>query len=117
MDRMTLGRLGEDAAAAYLRKAGMRVLDRNWRTPRGEIDIVAAEGDCLVVCEVKTRRSMDFGHPLEAIGSRKMRTLRSLAGAWMTERSLHAPRVRIDAVGILVPHEGPVVVTHVRGAE
>ena len=117
MDRITLGRLGEDAAAAYLRNAGMRVLDRNWRGARGELDIIAAEGDCLVVCEVKTRRSRDFGDPLEAISTRKMRTLRSLAGLWLAEHSLHAPRMRIDVIGIVVPLEGPATIAHVRGAE
>ena len=109
--------MGEDAAAAFLRRAGMRILDRNWRTSRGELDIVAADGDWLVVCEVKTRRSTDFGHPLEAVGTRKMRRLRSLAGQWLSERSMHAPHVRIDVVGIVVPGDGPAVITHVRGAE
>ena len=117
MDRMTLGRLGEAAAADHLQRVGMRILDRNWRCAAGELDIVAADGDCLVVCEVKTRRSLDFGHPVEAVGTRKMRRLRSLAGAWLAERSLHAPRLRIDVIGILVPGDGPAVITHVRGAE
>lgn len=109
-----LGTMGEDAAVAFLRQRGFRVLDRNWRTARGELDIVAAEGDCLVVCEVKTRRSMDFGHPVEAVGARKLRRLRSLAGAWLAERALHAPCIRIDVIGILVPGDGPARITHLR---
>lgn len=117
MDRRTLGMMGEEAAAAYLRNRGFRILDRNWRTPRGELDIVAAEDDCLVVCEVKTRRSTDFGHPVEAVGARKVRRLRSLAGAWLAERAMHAPRLRIDVIGILVPADGPARITHLRDVQ
>lgn len=117
MDRVALGRLGESAAALHLQRSGMRILDRNWRCAAGELDLVAADGDCLVVCEVKTRRSLDFGHPVEAVGTRKMRRLRSLAGLWLQEHSLHAPRLRIDVIGILVPADGSAVITHLRGAE
>ena len=67
----TLGRYGEDLAARYLGERGMQVLDRNWRCEHGEIDLVALDGDCLVVCEVKTRRSTAFGEPVEAVTWRK----------------------------------------------
>jgi putative endonuclease len=62
-----LGRTGEQVAAEYLERAGLRVLDRNWRSATGEIDIVATERRVLVVCEVKTRSGTGFGTPLEAI--------------------------------------------------
>src|SRR5690348_6271287 len=56
-----LGRYGEALAVRYLREQGMEVVDRNWRCEIGEVDIVARDGDCLVICEVKTRRSSGFG--------------------------------------------------------
>ncbi|MDX6350143.1 MAG: putative endonuclease, partial [Streptomyces sp.] len=66
--RGALGRYGEDVAARTLRDAGLRVLDRNWRAGRrGEIDILASDGDALVVCEVKTRRDGGFQHPMAAL--------------------------------------------------
>ena len=55
------GRYGEDVASRYLAEAGLVVLERNWRCPAGEIDIVARDGAALVVCEVKTRRDDAFG--------------------------------------------------------
>ncbi len=65
--RAALGKYGEDLAARRLVDAGFSLLDRNWRCRDGEIDIVARDGDVLVVCEVKTRRDVGFGTPLEAV--------------------------------------------------
>jgi putative endonuclease len=110
-----VGAYGERVAAAHLASAGMVVLDRNWRCSSGEIDIVARDGDVLVFCEVKTRTSVAFGTPLEAVTPRKAARLRRLAAAWMRERSVHVPEVRIDIVGVLRPTRGPARVEHVRG--
>ncbi len=63
----SLGRHGEDLAVAHLEAAGFQVVTRNWRCALGEIDVVAIDGDCLVVCEVKTRRSLSMGSPVEAV--------------------------------------------------
>ncbi|MCE3245567.1 MAG: hypothetical protein K0S72_1695, partial [Arthrobacter sp.] len=62
-----LGRRGEELATAYLESVGMLIVERNWRCPDGEIDIVALDGDALVIAEVKTRRSLAYGHPFEAV--------------------------------------------------
>lgn len=107
---MQLGAAGEDLAVQQLEAAGMTVLDRNWRCAAGEIDIVAADGDQVAICEVKTRRGTAFGTPLEAITPQKYARLRRLAVLWAKETGCRAP-LRIDAVGIQWP--GPVV-THVR---
>jgi putative endonuclease len=110
-----LGAYGERLAAAHLRAVGMTVLERNWRCPIGEIDIVARDGDVLVVCEVKTRRSLAAGHPLEGVTPRKAHRLRRLAAAWILERGVHPAEVRIDLVGVLRPVRGRSSVVHVRG--
>ncbi len=77
-----LGARGEELAAAALAAAGMLVIDRNWRCGQGEIDIVAVDGDETVFVEVKTRASVAYGHPLEAITAQKLARLRRLAAAW-----------------------------------
>src|SRR5690606_9116090 len=84
-----LGRWGEDLAAQWLTDAGWELLDRNWRGHRGELDIVAMDGDELVVVEVKTRSGPAFGHPAEAVDRRKLGTIRRLTGQWLAE---HRPR-------------------------
>ncbi len=110
-----LGVYGEGVAAAHLVGLGMVILERNWRCPAGELDIVARDGDVLVFCEVKTRTSVAFGSPLEAVTASKAARLRRLAAAWMQAHDLHLPEVRIDLVGVLRPRRGPAKVEHVPG--
>ncbi len=118
-----VGGYGERMAARYLTDLGLEVLDRNWRCELGEIDIVARDGTCLVVCEVKTRRSTTFGDPVEAVDHRKLARLRRLAGAWLAEHSPDSPmatggwaqEVRVDVIGILRPRRGPCRIEHLVG--
>lgn len=102
------GRAGEELAALHLADAGLTVVDRNWRCAQGELDIVAIDGDELVVVEVKTRRTTGYGHPFDAIDDRKRDRLWRLAHAW---RAAHADqqlpkRVRVDVVGVVGPGDG-----------
>jgi putative endonuclease len=116
--RRALGTRGEEIAATHLRTAGMLILDRNWRPHGseavGEVDLIARDGDALVIVEVKTRRSLAFGAPVEAVTRRKIRQLRSLALAWLDERSIHAPALRFDLVAVTIPPAGQPVVEHLR---
>ncbi|KNC18610.1 hypothetical protein AC792_11135 [Arthrobacter sp. RIT-PI-e] len=109
-----LGRRGEATAAVFLEQAGLRIVDRNWRCPVGEIDIVAVDGSTLVVVEVKTRSSDDFGQPLEAITASKLERLYLLASKWARAHDLRFSGFRIDAVGILDDGSGAPLVEHVR---
>ncbi|PRY45656.1 putative endonuclease [Geodermatophilus tzadiensis] len=111
-----LGSRGEAIAAAHLTDAGLRVLDRNWRCRDGELDIVARDGSAIVFCEVKTRRGTGFGHPVEAVTRAKQRRLRLLAQRWLAAHDEHAPDLRFDVVGVLVPPAGLPRVTHLPGA-
>ena len=97
------GRAGEERAAAHLRACGYAVLERNWRCPQGEIDIVAIRDGMLCIVEVKTRRSEAFGHPFEAIDERKLRRLWRLAYAWAAEHPETARRrpIRLEVVGLI----------------
>ncbi|MCP3770446.1 MULTISPECIES: YraN family protein [Streptomyces] len=115
--RSALGRYGEALAARRLAQAGMTILERNWRCGRtGEIDIVARDGDVLVVCEVKTRGAASFQHPMEAVTPAKADRLRDLAQHWLQEHGGAPPGgVRIDLVGVVLPARGAPRVEHVRG--
>ncbi len=110
-----LGHYGEDVAARHLVEAGLVLLARNWRCAEGEIDIVAREGDVLVVCEVKTRRDTSHGTPVEAITTRKAERLRVLALRWMAAHSADPRAVRFDVVGVLADGHGAALVDHRRG--
>jgi putative endonuclease len=111
-----LGQRGERIAARYLTDRGLRLLDRNWRCREGELDIVARDGDAIVFCEVKTRREVGFGHPVEAVTRTKQRRLRLLAQRWLAAHEEHARDLRFDVVGVLVRGSGPAVVTHLPAA-
>jgi putative endonuclease len=110
-----LGKQGEQLAVEHLKRAGLRVLDRNWRCAEGEIDIVAAERRALVVCEVKTRSGVRYGTPLEAITRQKRNRLRRLAVRWLVAHGILFDEIRIDVVGVLRAESGDFTVQHVRG--
>ena len=110
-----LGREGEQVAAEYLERAGLRILERNWRSAEGEIDIVAAERQVLVVCEVKTRSGTRFGTPLEAITRHKQARLRRLAARWLVANGVLFDEVRIDVIGLIRDAAGHYEIEHVRG--
>ncbi len=126
-ERAALGRYGENVAASHLVAAGLTVVARNWRCREGEVDIVALEGDVLVMCEVKTRRGVGFGTPLDAITPAKAARLRRLALRWLADQRASVPEgsaselaryaeVRFDVVSVLRPLSGPTTVEHLRGA-
>jgi putative endonuclease len=90
-------------------------VERNWRCPAGEIDVVVRDGTTLVVCEVKTRRSLTFGTPLEGVDRAKAARLRRLAGLYLAAHEIRGVPVRIDLVGVLLPPRGAPQVEHLRG--
>lgn len=110
-----VGDRGEDLACAHLEVLGWQVLERNWRCPEGEVDVVACQDGLLVFCEVKTRRSTRFGTPLEAVGPDKARRLRRLAWAWLAEHGRRGEEFRIDVVGVLCRAGQQPRIHHVRG--
>jgi putative endonuclease len=111
----SLGEYGESVAARVLVAGGMVLLDRNWRCDAGEIDLVLRDGDVLVVCEVKTRSSSSYGHPLEAVTPPKGDRLRRLAARWVAEHDVHPGEIRIDLVGVLRQDRGASIVEHIKG--
>ncbi|MFT4281362.1 YraN family protein [Microbacterium sp.] len=108
------GRDGEERAADYLLAAGYRVVDRNWRCPEGEIDIVATRGASLVIVEVKTRRTAWFGHPFEAVDARKAARLWRLGATWSRthESEARGRRLQLDIIGITGEDPRTAVLEH-----
>jgi len=113
--RQALGAYGEDVAARHLVEQGLVLLERNWRCDEGEIDLVLRDGVTLVVCEVKTRTSLQAGTPHEAITDAKLSRLKRLGERWAVERGVRPDGTRVDLVAVLRPRRGPAIVDHVRG--
>lgn len=110
-----LGAYGELLAARFLTRRGLVLLDHNWRCPEGEIDLVLRDGRTLVMCEVKTRTSNDYGTPHEAIDRRKLDRMRRLASCWLRAHSTHPDDIRLDLVAVIVPRTGDPEIDHVIG--
>jgi putative endonuclease len=115
LQRQALGSYGERVAERHLVALGLVVLDRNWRCDEGELDLVLRDGLQLVACEVKTRASVDYGTPHEAVDATKLERLRRLVGRWAEERGLRPPDIRIDLVAVLQDGHGAAQVEHVKG--
>jgi putative endonuclease len=115
--RRRLGARGEELAARHLEARGLEVVDRNYRTRYGELDVVARDARFLVFCEVKTRivRASDAPAalgPLAAIGPRKQRQVRAMAREWLAAGLLEGtrpPEIRFDAIGIGFDARGRLV--------
>ena len=106
-----LGQAGEELAAAWYHGRGYDVLDRNWRCPTGEIDLVALRDRLLVVVEVKTRRTDAYGVPALAVTPVKQRRLRRLAAHWLAEHRVgRRVDVRFDVASVV----GDVVTVYER---
>ena len=121
--RRGLGEQGERLAAEHLERAGYRILERNWRSRAGELDIVAAGAGAVVFCEVKTRVAAGYGGPagpLDSIGPGKRRRLRRLAREWLSAPCRERPgcdALRFDAIGVTLDREGGLLaLEHVEDA-
>lgn len=94
-----IGSRGEDLAAEFLKDKGYRIIARNYKTPIGEIDIIAKDGRTLVFVEVKTRSNNSFGHPFEAVDARKRHKLKNLAMLYLKKQKQDCA-VRFDVLSI-----------------
>lgn len=101
MKNKSPGAWGEDLALRYLIQHDYTLLERNYRTRRGEIDLIVRKDDTLVFVEVKLRRGTGFGFPLEAVTPHKQSTLRSVAEHYLYTRRPPFHTLRFDVIGIL----------------
>ena len=94
------GDWGESLAAAHDERHGYTVVDRNWRTRTGELDLVVRQGNLYVFCEVKARRSDRYGPAAAAVGPAKRRRIRALSVEWLRAHDAHGVDLRFDVVAI-----------------
>jgi len=94
------GRWGEELAAAHYRRLGHEILDRNWRSSTGEVDLVVFDGATYIFSEVKARRTADYGPASAAVTVAKQRRIRQLAVEWLRAHEVHASSIRFDVVAI-----------------
>ena len=112
-----IGRYGEQLAVEALTAEGITVIDRNWRCPDGELDIVAVEGAALLFIEVKTRSTRAFGDPAEAVLGAKAARIRRLAVRWLAAHPEQSwPELRFDVVSVVRRGPNGPDVQHLRGA-
>jgi putative endonuclease len=95
-----LGAFGEEIAATWYLDAGYEILDRNWRVPEGELDLVCRLGRMVVFCEVKTRSSDRFGTGAEAVGRAKQARIHRLATLWLRATKMGASKLRFDVADV-----------------
>ena len=98
--RLDIAKTGEALAVAHLKARGYEILARNYRAIRGEIDLVAQDGDCIVFVEVKTRRSLKFGLPQAAVTAHKQRQISKVALAYLQTHNLFDAPCRFDVIAI-----------------
>ena len=110
-----LGSEGEDLAVRFLQKKGYRIVARNYKTPVGEIDIIARDGDTIVFIEVKTRTDISFGYPFEAVNKRKRQKLKNLALLYLKRKRKESP-VRFDVLSIFCMDNGKKDIEHIKDA-
>jgi putative endonuclease len=121
--RQTLGHHGETIAARHLENAGWRIVERNYRVREGEIDLIAARGEVLAFCEVKTLVSRGGptrgpANPVESVGYRKQVKVRRMARAWLAAHAGNgAADLRLDVIGIVLSPAGELLrLEHIEGA-
>ncbi|HEY1507802.1 MAG TPA: YraN family protein [Solirubrobacteraceae bacterium] len=118
--RRRLGQLGEQLAAEHLLRRGFEIVERNYRTRWGELDIIAYDGRILAFCEVKSRRvAHDRRKAFEALHAPKRNQVRKMAACWLSERSQRpfASELRFDAIGVTFSPDGRLLgIEHLEGA-
>jgi putative endonuclease len=113
-DHMELGRKGEELAAKYLTEKGFRILERNWRRGKNEIDIIARDGRYIVIVEVKTRESNALAEPETAVTREKQKALIRAANSYVMYKNL-VDEVRFDIVSIIIS-KGKELINHIPDA-
>ncbi len=111
-----IGKRGENAAARYLDHFGYEILERNWKCPAGEADIIAFDEYTLVFIEVKTRTSFAKGFPTDAVTEEKMRRYEKIACWYLSNCNLSEIPVRFDVISLVVLSKDRAFIRHYKNA-
>jgi putative endonuclease len=115
-DNKYLGAIGEEVAAAFLMRAGLKMVERNFRCKGGEVDIIARDGKTLVFVEVKARKNLAYGVPQLAVTPFKQRQISKAALTWLAKNRLQDQPARFDVVAILLSADSHHRIEHIRNA-
>jgi putative endonuclease len=110
------GEKGERIACKYLKKSGIKILERNYRAVRGEIDIVGRDDDCLVFIEVKTNSTPSNIPPELRVNTAKQKQIGKIARAYLQEKEQYDIDCRFDVIGVTIEEDGKAVVNHIKNA-
>lgn len=108
-----IGKFGEDEALKYLKQKGYKILERNFSCKRGEIDIIAIDKNEIVFIEIKSRRSLEYGLPSEAVTKYKLKHIYKTAEYYLYIRNLEKEDVRIDVIEIYIKDKG-IIINHLK---
>lgn len=111
-----MGKYGEELAYNLLAEKGYEIIQKNYRYGKGEIDIVARDGDTLVFVEVKTRTNLNYGVPEEAITKNKINQLRKVGSMYLSEKNIEDTLVRFDVIAILLEDSNEPIINHITNA-
>lgn len=109
VSKIQKGAIGEEVAVSYLKRKGYKILEKNFRCPVGEIDIIARDQDDLVFIEVKTRTSGVMGYPEEAVNLQKQRKIIHAALHYLQKRNLSDEKIRFDVMAIMMTSSFPEI--------
>lgn len=107
--RQQFGKKGESLAAWYLKKNGYKIIEQNYRTPLGEIDIIAKEKKTIVFVEVKSRRSIRYGNPKWAVTPKKQRKISMVALQYLKSTRQMDAKARFDVVAVMSNRDQPQI--------
>ena len=116
MEKKSLGKAGEDAAASYLVRQGYQICERNYRVPTGEIDIIAKKHGTLAFIEVKTRRSLCCGTPAQSVGYYKQKKIIQTARWFLRQGQLEGCPCRFDVIEVYVCRGRTFEIRHLQEA-
>ncbi|MBN1299604.1 MAG: YraN family protein [Melioribacteraceae bacterium] len=114
--RKNTGNEGENIAADLLKKKNYKIIKRNYRSGKGEVDIIAQDGDTLVFVEVKSRRNLEYGMPVYAVTKAKQMQLKKIAEAFISENNIKDTDCRIDVVTVLFRKNASPEIDHIINA-
>ncbi len=100
--KQSTGAIGEELASKFLKKQGYKIVEKNFRTSLGEIDIIALDKGTITFVEVKTRKSTIFGYPQEAVGLKKQKKISQVASIYLNQKNLNSEKARFDIIAILL---------------
>lgn len=102
MDKRKLGRIGEKIAQIYLKKKGYEILETNFYTKKGEIDIITQKDDCIIFFEIKTRNNLEYGTPAMAVNDLKKQHIKSAAKIFIHVNKLYKYNIRFDVIEVII---------------